>query len=129
MAGLLDALPFLSAAFAIPQFLPQIARLRRTGDAAGVSWPWAALTAVNNTAWLTYFTLGELSCWLAFGVHESDSRLIALGCTGVTAGVLMLGRIAWTRGEAVPSSTSAPRRRVVRLYRCFRKPAEASTTA
>jgi uncharacterized protein with PQ loop repeat len=183
---LLDYLPFAAAAFAIPQFLPQIVKLRRTGDPAGVSWAWAALTGVNNVAWLTYFTLahywtalvpsisatvlagalatmlslrvdvrlrsalvvaawaallfaglalagrvglgtlligafivqvtpsiwaayrtprptgisrgtwtlilGELSCWTAFGFHRSDPRLIVLGCSGVTAAVLMLGR-------------------------------------
>jgi hypothetical protein len=35
-------LPLLAAIFAVPQFLPQLARLRRTGDTAGVSWTWAA---------------------------------------------------------------------------------------
>jgi hypothetical protein len=39
MGDLLDALPIAAAAFAIPQFLPQIRKLRRTGDTAGVSWP------------------------------------------------------------------------------------------
>jgi uncharacterized protein with PQ loop repeat len=184
---MLDYLPFAAAAFAIPQFLPQIAKLRRTNDPAGVSWPWAALTSVNNAAWLTYFTLAhywtalvpsisatvlagalatmltlrvvvrrssvlavaawtallvaglvvagreglgtlltgafilqvtpsiwtayrtrrptgislgtwalilaELSCWLTFGVHESDPRLIVLGCSGVIAATLMLIRL------------------------------------
>jgi len=37
--------------------------------------------------------LGELSCWLAFGLHKSDPRLITLGTTGVTASALMLARI------------------------------------
>jgi uncharacterized protein with PQ loop repeat len=188
---MLDYLPFAAAAFAIPQFMPQIARLRRTGDPAGVSWPWAALTSVNNVAWLVYFTLAhywtalvpsgsatvlaaalaamlsarvevrlrsalvvavwtavlaaalaaagraglgtlltgafvlqvspsiwaayrtqqptgisrgtwtlvlcELSCWLAFGVHQSDPRLIALGSSGVIAATSMLARIRSTR--------------------------------
>jgi uncharacterized protein with PQ loop repeat len=188
---LLDYVPFAAAAFAIPQFLPQIAKLRKTEDTTGVSWPWAALTSVNNAAWLTYFTLahywtalvpaisattlagvlatmlslrvevrrrsalvvfswaallvvafaaagrvglgtlltgafflqvtpsiwaayrtrrptgisrgtwtlilGELSCWLTFGFHEPDPRLIVLGCTGVTASILMLSRIESTR--------------------------------
>lgn len=188
---MLDYLPFAAAVFALPQFLPQIVKLWRTGDAAGVSWPWAALTSVNNVAWLTYFVLahywtalvpsvsatvlaaalaamlsvrvevrlssalgvacwtallavalavagrtglgtlltgafvlqvtpsiwaayrttrptgisrgtwtlilGELSCWLAFGFHRSDPRLIVLGFSGVTAAILMLVRIASTR--------------------------------
>jgi hypothetical protein len=187
----LDYLPFAAAALAIPQFMPQIAKLRKTGDTTGVSWPWAALTSVNNAAWLSYFTLahywtalvpaisattlagvlvtmlsvrveirprsalvvgcwtallvaafgvagraglgalltgafflqvtpsiwtacrtrrptgisrgtwtlilGELSCWLTFGFHQSDPRLIVLGCTGVTASILMLSRIEWAK--------------------------------
>jgi uncharacterized protein with PQ loop repeat len=201
---LLDYFPFAAAAFAIPQFLPQIAKLRRTGDTAGVSWPWAALTSVNNAAWLTYFTLahywtalapsisatmlaaalatmlslrvevrlrsalvvsswtallvaafavggrvglgtlltgaffvqvtpsiwaayrtqrpsgisrgtwtlilGELSCWLTFGFHESDPRLIVLGCTGVTASILMLSRIESTRRASGHRHTLITRR-------------------
>ena len=192
---LLDYLPFAAAAFAIPQFLPQITKLRRTDDTTGVSWPWAALTSVNNAAWLTYFTLahywtalvpsisattlaavlatmlsrrvdvrlraafavgswaallvaalalagrvglgalltgafilqvtpsiwtayrtprptgisrgtwtlilGELSCWLTFGLHQSDPRLVVLGCSGATAAILMLGRIEATRRRSV----------------------------
>src|SRR5262245_17325899 len=190
MARVLDYLPLAAAAFAVPQFLPQITKLRKTDDTTGVSWPWSALTSVNNAAWLTYFTLahywtalvpaisattlaaalaamlsmrvevrprsaiavaawttslvaafafagreglgtlltgafvlqvapsiwtayrtprptgvsrgtwalilGELSCWLTFGLHESDSRLIVLGCSGMIAALLMLGRIERT---------------------------------
>lgn len=204
MSRVLDYLPFAAAAFAIPQFLPQIVKLRRTGDTIGVSWPWAALTSVNNAAWLAYFTLahywtalvpsisatllagglatmlslrvdvrprsalivsswtallvaafalagrvglgtlltgaffvqvspsiwaayrtqrptgiargtwtlilGELSCWLVFGFHQSDPRLIVLGCTGVTASVLMLGRIeSARRGDAIDGAREGGR--------------------
>jgi uncharacterized protein with PQ loop repeat len=203
MGDLLDALPIAAAAFAIPQFLPQLRKLRRTDDTAGVSWPWAALTSVNNAAWLAYFAasaywaalvpassatllagalaamlarrgratarpavlisawvallaaafavagrtglgtlltaafvvqvtpsvwaayrtarptgisqgtwlliLGELSCWTVFGVHQSDSRLMILGLTGVAASLLMLGRIRRTT-EIQPST--APQRAV-----------------
>jgi hypothetical protein len=51
MGDLLDYAPIAAAAFAIPQFLPQLRKLRATGDTAGVSWSWAALTSVNNAAW------------------------------------------------------------------------------
>jgi uncharacterized protein with PQ loop repeat len=195
MTRLLDYLPIAAAAFAIPQFLPQITKLRKTRDTTGVSWPWAALTSVNNAAWLTYFALahywtalvpaisattlagalatmlslrlkvrprsavavtlwtallvaafavagrvglgtlltgafilqvtpsiwtayrtqrptgisrgtwllilGELSCWLTFGLHESDPRLIVLGCSGAAAAMLMLGRIEATRRRSL----------------------------
>jgi uncharacterized protein with PQ loop repeat len=191
MTRLLDYLPFAAAAFAIPQFLPQITKLHHTEDTTGVSWPWAALTSVNNAAWLTYFTLahywtalvpaisattlagalatkltfrvearprsavavaswaallvaalalagraglgtlltgafilqvtpsiwtacrterptgispgtwtlilGELSCWLTFGLHQSDPTLIVLGCSGVAAATIMLARIGATK--------------------------------
>jgi len=187
---MIDALgytPIAAAAFAVPQFLPQIRKLRATRDTAGVSWSWATLTSLNNAAWIAYFALqhyraalipassatslagtltillslrgqaklrpsiligtwaamlvtaylilgrtglgalltaafvvqvtpsiwtayrtprptglsaatwllilGELSCWLTFGLHESDTRLITLGLTGVTASALMLARI------------------------------------
>src|SRR5580692_6661725 len=50
-------LPLAAAFLAVPQFLPQLARVRRAGTTAGVSWSWAALTSVNNAAWLIYFAL------------------------------------------------------------------------
>jgi uncharacterized protein with PQ loop repeat len=202
MTRLLDYLPFAAAAFAIPQFLPQITKLRKTDDTTGVSWPWAALTSVNNAAWLFYFTfahywtalvpsisattlagvlatmvtrrvevrprsavavatwagllvaafgvagrvglgtlltgafilqvtpsiwtayrterptgisrgtwlliLGELSCWLTFGLHQSDPRLIVLGCSGVVAAMLMLGRIETTRRRSAEDPGTSP---------------------
>jgi uncharacterized protein with PQ loop repeat len=191
MNSVLDYAPIAAAVFGIPQFLPQILKLRATGDTAGVSWSWAALTAVNNAAWTGYFVmsrywtalipscsatllagalaamltvqaetkprapvvigawaatlavvyavagrvglgtlltaafvvqvapslraayrtecpsgisagtwtliLGELACFLAYGLHESDPRLTVLGSTGVTASTLMLARIFWAR--------------------------------
>jgi uncharacterized protein with PQ loop repeat len=201
MGDLLDYLPIAAAAFAIPQFLPQLRKLSATDDTAGVSWPWATLTSVNNAAWLAYFALsaywaalvpaasatllagalaamlarrgqatarpavligawvallaaalavagraglgilltaafvlqvspsiwmayrtarptgisqgtwllilGELSCWMTFGVHRSDPRLMVLGFTGVAASLLMLARIRHTT-DSQPST--APQR-------------------
>jgi uncharacterized protein with PQ loop repeat len=54
---MLDYLPIVAACFGIPQYLPQILKLRATGDTAGVSWSWATLTSVNNSAWFVYFML------------------------------------------------------------------------
>ncbi len=187
MTSLFDYAPVTATCFAIPQFLPQIRKLAASHDTSGLSWLWAALTAVNNAAWMAYFTLahyrtalvpsssvtllagtltvmltacgqartrtaalvgtwalmlatvgslagrtglgtlltaafilqvtpsvwtayrtprptgvsagtwllilGELSCWLAFGLHKSDPRLLILGATGITASLLMLARI------------------------------------
>jgi hypothetical protein len=195
-------------AVALEAAQPALARRQ----AQTVSWPWAALTSVNNAAWLTYFTLahywtalvpsiaattlagvlatvlslrvelrprsaaavaswtvllvaafalagrtglgtlltgafilqvtpsiwtayctqrptgisrgtwtlvlGELLCWLTFGLHESDPRLIVLGCSGVAAAMLMLCRIEKTRRRPCngrltrgPASTPHPTRR------------------
>jgi uncharacterized protein with PQ loop repeat len=199
----LDYLPIAAAAFGIPQYLPQIIKLRATDDTAGVSWSWATLTSLNNAAWLVYFVssgywaaivpssaaallagavatmlatrgratfraaapigawaallvmgyvlagrtglgslltmafivqvvpslwtayrtehptgisrgtwmliLGELTCWLAFGVYRSDPRLIMLGITGVIASLLMLARSATRGSSPTPTSRSAAR--------------------
>jgi len=74
MGDLLDHAPIVAVAFAIPQFLPQILKRRRTDDAAGVSWPWAALTSVNNAAWFAYFALSAY--WAAL-VPSSSATLLA----------------------------------------------------
>jgi uncharacterized protein with PQ loop repeat len=60
---MLDWLPIAAAVFAVPQFLPQLLAVWRSGDAAGVSWSWAALTSVSNGGWIAYFALSEL--WAA----------------------------------------------------------------
>ena len=57
MQTMFASLPLVAVVLAVPQFLPQLARVRRSGTMAGVSWSWAALTSVNNAAWLAYFAL------------------------------------------------------------------------
>jgi hypothetical protein len=194
MNGLLGYAPIAAACFGVPQFLPQLLKLRAADDPAGVSWAWAALTTVNNAAWIAYFALsrdwtalipscsatllagvltvmlagrqqaltrsaiviatwaaalaavgygtgraglgtlltaafavqvapslwtayrtarpsgvsagtwalilGELACFLAYGLHQPDPRLIVLGSSGVAASTLMLARVAWARVHA-----------------------------
>ena len=85
----------LTASFAV-QVAPSIWTVYRTASPTGVSW----------VTWL--LILGELSCWLAYGMHESDPRLTALGALGVTASLLMLARIYWTRPRAAPRSQARP---------------------
>ena len=87
MGDLVDYAPIAAAAFAIPQFLPQILKLRATNDTAGVSWSWAMLTSVNNAAWLAYFALSGY--WSAL-VPSSSATLLA----GVLATMLTV------RGQA-----------------------------
>jgi len=201
MIDLLGYAPVAAACFAVPQFLPQIRKLRATRDTVGVSPSWAALTSINNAAWLAYFTmsrywtalipsssatllagtlavmlirrrppgprpalliaawaimlaaagitagraglgtlltvafllqvtpslwtayrtarptgisagtwlliLGELTCWMMFGLHTSDPRLITLGTSGIIVSALMLARIHRTTRSgrsALPAS-------------------------
>lgn len=83
MADILGWLPIAAAAFAVPQFLPQLLEVRRTGDTAGVSWSWAVLTSVSNGGWIGYFALSRL--WTSLVPAISATLL-----SGVLA--VMLGR-------------------------------------
>jgi uncharacterized protein with PQ loop repeat len=74
MGEFIDLAPILAAAFAIPQFLPQILKLRATNDVAGVSWSWATMTSVNNASWFAYFALSGY--WAAL-VPASSASLLA----------------------------------------------------
>jgi uncharacterized protein with PQ loop repeat len=74
MGDLLDFAPIVAAAFAIPQFLPQILKLRASNDVAGVSWSWATITSVNNACWFLYFALSRY--WAAL-VPASSASLLA----------------------------------------------------
>jgi hypothetical protein len=66
-------LPVLAAGFAVPQFVPQIAKLRRTDDTAGLSPSWALLTGINNAAWFGYFASSRY--WLAL-IPASSAALL-----------------------------------------------------
>ena len=61
-------------------------------------------TGISSGTW--FLILGELSCWLTFGLYQSDPRLITLGVTGVMASALMLARIHRTGQQE--RSRSAP---------------------
>jgi uncharacterized protein with PQ loop repeat len=90
----------------------------RTG--LGILLTAAFVVQVAPSLWTAYHTarpsgisagtwtliLGELLCFLIYGQHESDPKLIALGTTGVTASTFMLARIFWTRrlsNQAAPA--------------------------
>jgi hypothetical protein len=72
-------LPVLAAGFAIPQFVPQILKLHRTNDAAGLSAPWALLTGINNAAWFGYFAASRY--W--FALIPATSAALLGGCLGI----------------------------------------------
>src|SRR5271169_463859 len=94
MHAVFSLLPLAAAILAAPQFLPQLARLARTGQTAGVSWSWAALTSINNAAWAGYFALSGF--WTA---------LVPAISAAVLAGTLavMLAR----RGAGFPRRPAA----------------------
>src|SRR5256886_3138033 len=94
MIDLLDYAPIAAAGFAVPQFLPQIRKLRATGDTAGVSPSWAALTSVNNAAWIAYFTMARY--WTAL-VPSSSATLLA----GTLAVMLLRRRPPGARPSAL----------------------------
>jgi uncharacterized protein with PQ loop repeat len=92
MHAVFSSLPLVAAILAVPQFLPQLARLRCTGETAGVSWSWAALTSVNNAAWLGYFALSGF--WTAL-VPAISATVLA----GVLA-VMLAGGAGFPRRPA-----------------------------
>ena len=49
-------------------------------------------TGISSGTWL--LILGELTCWLTFGLHTADPRLITLGTSGIIVSTLMLARIS-----------------------------------
>jgi uncharacterized protein with PQ loop repeat len=94
MDAVFSSLPLVAAVLAVPQFLPQLARLRRTGETAGVSWSWAALTSINNAAWFGYFALSGF--WTA--LIPAVSATVLSGALAV-----MLAR----RGAGIPRRPAA----------------------
>jgi hypothetical protein len=93
-------LPVLAAGFAVPQFLPQILKLRRSRDTAGLSTPWALLTGINNAAWFGYFAASRY--WFALIPSSSAAVLgVSLGMMLMRCGRGLAGRSsvligAWT---------------------------------
>lgn len=98
MSDLLNYAPVAAAAFAVPQFVPQIRRFCSTCDTEGVSWSWAALTCLNNAAWTAYFVHARY--WTA---------LVASVSVAVLAGLLA---IVLTVAPRPTSAASAPVPRV-----------------
>jgi uncharacterized protein with PQ loop repeat len=65
---------------ATAQLLPSVWSACRTVRPSGIS----------IGTWL--LIVGELTCWGAYGVYQSDPRLIVLGAMGTVSGSLVLGR-------------------------------------
>ncbi|MEU8222484.1 PQ-loop domain-containing transporter [Kribbella sp. NPDC048915] len=91
---MLELLPIAAAFFGVPQYLPQILKLRATGDTTGVSWSWAALTSVNNAAWFVYFMLSGY--WTA-GLPSTAASVLA----GTIAVMLIRRGTAWRRAAGL----------------------------
>jgi hypothetical protein len=96
---MLDLLPIAAAVFGIPQYLPQILKLRATGDTAGVSWSWATLTSLNNAAWFVYFMLSGY--WTASLPSTAASTLAGtVAVMLVRRGAVNRRAIGWIAGWA-----------------------------
>jgi uncharacterized protein with PQ loop repeat len=98
MAEVFNLAPIAATAFGIPQFLPQLVKVWRSGDTAGVSWSWAALTSVSNAAWFIYFWLSSL--WTALAPASSAAVLagsltVLLGRRGQCRLPPALAIVAW----------------------------------
>ena len=100
LGGALNWLPVAAAVFAVPQFLPQLTRVWRTGDTAGVSWSWAALTSVSNGGWIAYFALSRF--WTA--LVPATSVTILAGMLAVLLG--RRGAVPDLRAAAGPAGWS-----------------------
>lgn len=102
--SLVEYAPIAAAAFAVPQFLPQIRRVVGSGEAAGVSWAWAALTSVNNAAWFAYFLTSAY--WTALVPAASASILagtlaVVVAHRARTSPRVAAGVVAWSSLLAV----------------------------
>jgi uncharacterized protein with PQ loop repeat len=98
MAEFFNLVPIAATAFGIPQFLPQLVKIWRSGATAGVSWSWAALGSVSNAAWFIYFWLS--SFWMALAPASSAALLagtlaVTLGRRGRATLRPMLAIVAW----------------------------------
>ena len=94
LAGRTGLGTLLTAAF-ILQITPSVWTAHRTARPTGIS----------TATWL--LILGELTCWLIFGLHKTDPRLITLGASGVTASALMLTRIRRASRAGQPAAPSS----------------------
>jgi PQ loop repeat len=92
--SLVAVLPVLAAGFAVPQFLPQILKLRRTHDIAGLSPPWALLTGINNAAWFAYFAASHY--WFAL-IPSSSAAVL-----GGSLGIMLMRRGCGSAGSRLP---------------------------
>ena len=59
-------------------------------------------TGISSGTWL--LILGELTCWMIFGLHAADPRLITLGASGIIVSTLMLARIYRCTRDPLPAN-------------------------
>ena len=59
-------------------------------------------TGISSGTWL--LILGELTCWMIFGLHAADPRLITLGASGIIVSTLMLARIHRATRDPLPAN-------------------------
>ena len=110
----------IAAPLAVPQFVPQLRRVRR-GLIAGVSWTWAVMTCINNIAWVVYFTWsGHYTALIPASAAVVVSGLLAVqpafrmdafpapvrGHRGRLTSVMALAAVIFGRAGVAPLSRS-----------------------
>jgi uncharacterized protein with PQ loop repeat len=88
VSSLADAAAVAASIVAVVTLMPQLRRLRRTGDVAGVSLTWAFLGAVTNAAWFGYLLSQRL--WAGM-----PSVVCMVVLYGALASALVRRGVAW----------------------------------
>ena len=95
-------------------------KLRATRDSAGVSPSWAALTSVNNAAWIAYLTVARYRTALGVAMQINGSVALVTGANR-ELGLAYAGN--WSAGAPPRSSTSTCSTRRTRPAPAPRRPA------
>lgn len=87
MQDLLANIAVVAATMATLFFLvPQIAKLVRTGDSAGVSTTWPAIGFISNIGWFVYFVHEALWASLVAPLGASTGYAVTLWLSHVPGG-------------------------------------------
>jgi vacuolar-type H+-ATPase subunit I/STV1 len=109
---LIDGLVLVATVLAFVTLLPQVLRLRRTRNPAGVSLPWAALAAVTNLGWGTHLLREELwaGVWSCVGAALTYAlvagQLVALHVPWRPVVAPVMGWAALLAGSTVLDATT-----------------------
>ncbi len=90
----------LASILALLSLVPQILRIHRTGQVAGLTMAWPVIAMVSNTGWTVYVLRQELYA----AVWSTAAMVIAYG---VVAGQLLVRRVPWQRAAGLGAAWGA----------------------